>query len=311
MPLDDFQKEIQEIIRNNRTVSSPFAGGSVIQYHGIRLSDDQDIFTADDPDPIMRLDIQALEAAGLTVRVTKSRTGFRECLVMKPEVASATLQWTKALNLEYFAPVPDEDFGQRLHFVDLAVNKILAAADRRVERDFYDLWMLDKYVMPLWRMACASSGKLPEYGPLAIIENLSQNRVLTFSRNENQSSLLFTVDLPRGEPTRGLRVAINKARKLLPLIPASWLGKLQLCKNDRPVLDAEPVPTGEGSWVIPEQGGALPTFKGVDDMMVSSLIAEFGKYGIQPTRSIDLDAENDDNPFKIPDPFAPPTSHDS
>ena len=315
MPLDDFQKEILELIRENRTISSPFAGGSVIQYHGMRLSDDQDIFTAGDPEPVMRIDKRVLEDAGLTVQETKTYTGFRECHVIRPRISSATLQWSQALNLEYFAPVPDPDFGQRLHFVDLAANKTLAAAGRTVERDFVDLWMLDRYIMPLWRMACAAGSKSQDFGPLALIDRISFNYTLATRKNRNQSRVVHTTEIPKGEPNEGLFAAIDKARLILPRLPESWLGKLQLSNKGQPVLDKEPITIEGGSWIQPELGGALPTFEGIDDQLVANLIAEYGKEGIQPIDSIEPQAKNDvvedDNPFDIPDPVAPPNPFDS
>ena len=139
MPLDNFQKKILSIIQANRAAQSPFAGGSVIQYHGMRLSDDRDIFTSCDPEPIMQRDVKSLEATGLDVHETKSYDNFFECRVMIPGKASAILQWTRALGYEYYSPVPDPDFGQRLHFVHLAANKAIAAGGRMEARDFYDL----------------------------------------------------------------------------------------------------------------------------------------------------------------------------
>ncbi|MCY4184028.1 MAG: hypothetical protein OXC82_10295 [Rhodobacteraceae bacterium] len=308
MPLDNFQKEILEIIRKNRTASSPFAGSSVIQYHGMRLSDDQDIFTAGDPEPVMRIDKQALVDAGLIVQETKTYTGFRECRVMRPGISTAILQWTQALNLEYFAPVPDPDFGQRLHFVDLAVNKTLAAANRMEERDFVDLWMLDRYIMPLWRMACAAGSKSQDFGPLALVERISFNRTLSITNN-NQSGIAHTTKPPKGEPTTGLIDAIDKARLILPRLSESWLGKLQLGSKGQPVLGEEPVAIEGETWILPELGGALPTFEGIDDQMITALIAEYGKEGIQPIDSTEpqtnQDVVEDDNPLDIPDPFAP------
>ena len=46
MPLDEFQKSVIAVVSRNRDSGSPFAGGAVIQQHGFRLTEDQDIFTA-------------------------------------------------------------------------------------------------------------------------------------------------------------------------------------------------------------------------------------------------------------------------
>ena len=264
------------IISRNRTASSPFAGGSVIQHHGIRLSDDQDIFTAGDPEPVMQNDVKALNAAGLTVKETKSYPGFRECLVTKPGIANTTLQWTQALGLEYFKPVPDEDFGHRLHFVDLAANKTLATANRMVVRDFIDLWMLDKHVMPLWRMACAASSKSEEISPLAIVERIARNRQPAFTRQVQQSELLTTIEVSTSEVTENLMDAMDLARDILFRLPGHCLGKLQIASSGHPVLSREPVAGGEDSWIRPQPGGTLPTLAGADEAMVNALIAEYG-----------------------------------
>lgn len=68
---------------------------------------------------------------------------------MRPDTGTTVLHWAAGLSLEYFSPVPDEAFGRRLHMADLAANKVLAATDRVAMRDFVDLWMLDRHVMPL------------------------------------------------------------------------------------------------------------------------------------------------------------------
>ena len=294
MPLDDFQKEILDVIRQNRTQSSPFAGGSVLQHHGVRLSNDLDIFTAGNPAPIMQKDVRALAAAGFTVEETRSYTGFRECRVAKPASGTVFLQWAQALALEYFAPVPDADFGQRLHFADLAANKVLAAADRMVMRDFIDLWMLDRHVMPLWRMACAASGKFPDEGPLSLVELIARNRIPAFTRKTGQSRVITTVEMPEGEPTAGLRAAINEAREILPCLPGERLGKLQMNSAGRPVLDRKPVPVGQGSWVSPKWGGAMPSLEDIDREMIARLIAEYGPEGSRHTGKPDASGTRKD-----------------
>lgn len=283
MPLEDFQKEILEVIRNNRTASSPFAGSAVIQQHGFHLTDDQDIVASVDPEPVMQLDAQALRIAGFTVEETMSFEGFRECRVTKPGTGTAILQWAQALSLEYFAPVPDPAFGQRLHFADLPANETLAATGRVAMRDFFDLWMLDRHVMPLWRMACAASGKFPQEAPLSLVEMIARNLVSAVARDTYEAKILTTADLPTGEPTAGLRAAIDKAREILLRMPGERLGKLQLDDEAQPVLSLEPVETGGDSWVRPRPGGAMPAIEGMDGEMIAALVAECGEHGSRYT----------------------------
>ena len=66
MPLDDFQKRVIGTLMPLRSPDSTFAGGAVLQRHGFRLSDDQDLFHPDDADiaSVAKRDIAALESAG-------------------------------------------------------------------------------------------------------------------------------------------------------------------------------------------------------------------------------------------------------
>ncbi len=55
--------------------------------------------------------------------------------------------------------VEDDDFGCRLHDVDLAINKCLAFANRSVVRDALDIIEMDQKVMSLTAMISAVCGK--------------------------------------------------------------------------------------------------------------------------------------------------------
>ncbi len=235
----------------------------------------------------MRSDVETLVAAGFTVEETKTFDGFRECRIIRQGLGPTFLQWTQALALEYFEPVPDPDFGQRLHFADLAANKALAAATRMVERDFIDLWMLDRHILPLWRMANAASGKFPDEGPLSLVEMIARNRIPVFSRESHQHRTISTIEMPDGEPNAGLRAAIDRARDILPRLQPECLGRLQMDCKGQCVTTVEPVPIGQGSWVSPQQGGGMPSFEGIDGEMVQRLITEHGFEGSRYTGKTD------------------------
>ena len=175
VPLDEFQKGITTLLSANRDMDSPFAGGPVIQQHGFWLSKDQDIFSGSDVGDIARQDIATLDEAGYDVCVRRHYDGFLECSVVKPEEGAAILQWTQALSLEFYQPVPDDRFGYRLHFADLAANKALAGATRSAVRDFVDLWMLGRHVLPLWRILCTAPGKDRDFNPLSMVERMLFN----------------------------------------------------------------------------------------------------------------------------------------
>ena len=165
------------------------------------------LFTAGEErlDRLVQADRAALESSGYTVRPARSYSGFRECKVMKPMTGTTVLQWTAALAREFYAPVPDRQFGYRLHLADLAVNKALAASGRMRKRDFVDLWMLDRHVMPLWRMACAAPGKETDLNPFSLIEDASFNWSMTVRRDNPDDQLTLTTEVSLEEIGEGLR----------------------------------------------------------------------------------------------------------
>ena len=283
MPLDEFQKGVIAVISGNRGPGSPFAGGAVIQQHGFRLSEDQDIFTSGDAplDGLVRADRAALEAAGYSVRPGRSYSGFRECTVMKPAAGTTVLQWAAALAHEFYAPVPDPRFGFRLHLADLAVNKALAASGRMRKRDFVDLWMLDRHVMPLWRMACAAPGKETDLNPFSLIENAAFNWSMTVRGDNPDDHLVLTTEISFEEIGEGLRTAMREARLILRDVDPGCYGRLQVDEAGQPVPGREPA--SGGSWRAPAPGGALPAFAGMDSEMIAGLIAEYGEEGSRYT----------------------------
>ena len=273
MPLDEFQKGVIAIISQGRDPGSPFAGGSVIQQHGVRPRPDQDIFTVgEEPlDRLVQADRLALEAAGYTVRIRRSWSGFRECMVVKPMIGTTLLQWTAGLAREYYAPVPDPLFARRLHFADLAVNKAIGAAGRMRKRDFVDLWMLDRHVMPLWRMACAAPGKETDLNPFSLIERASLNWSVTIRRADPGDILTLTADISLEEIGEGLHLAMREARLILPDVGPECYGRLQVDASGRPLLSR--AITAGGSWKAPCSGGAMPAVAGMDSEMIAGLIA--------------------------------------
>ena len=62
---------------------------------------------------------------------------------------STKLEWVVDSDFRFFPALPDELFGYVLHPVDLATNKVMAAAGRREPRDVVDLVMIHEQVLPL------------------------------------------------------------------------------------------------------------------------------------------------------------------
>jgi hypothetical protein len=125
VPLDAFQRqvltEVLAVLSRRRTPSPPLAGGAVLQQHGYRLSEDLDVFNAPDVDvgATADLDVEALRGAGFEVSPTTRYEGFAEAIVAKPGAGTTKIQWVQYSGYNFYQPVPDPEFGWRLHFAVL------------------------------------------------------------------------------------------------------------------------------------------------------------------------------------------------
>src|ERR1017187_10951786 len=65
------------------------------------------------------------------------------------EDAVTRLEWVVDSDFRFFPTMPDDIFGYLLHPVDLATNKVMAAAGRREGRDLVDLVTVYTGILPL------------------------------------------------------------------------------------------------------------------------------------------------------------------
>src|SRR5438270_4795450 len=71
--------------------------------------------------------------------------------------------------------MPDETFGYVLHPVDLAMNKVMAAAGRRELRDIVDLVTVHETILPLGAVVWAAVEKSPGFTPEGLIAEIRRN----------------------------------------------------------------------------------------------------------------------------------------
>ncbi|MBW3243253.1 hypothetical protein KUV57_11150 [Epibacterium sp. DP7N7-1] len=283
MPLDNFQKQVAKIIAPNRTVNSPIAGGSMIQRHAFRLSDDADIFVKDeDVHALFQADKALLESKGLYVEKTKEYDGFIEAIVSASDddpMGVTNLQWVREGLNGFFPAIKDDEVGFRLHFADLAVNKLLACAGRKEPRDFVDMWMIDQNALPMWRVALAAPGKDIRWSPESIVEKVASNMV--FSRHEFEQEVDLLIDLDPAELLRDLTASIEFAREMLPQVNVFAHGRLGV-RQGQVVSDRDQV---DGtSWIDIAAGGNAELSGMNDDNLIQPII---NKYGIDGSRITD------------------------
>ncbi len=69
----------------------------------------------------------------------------------------------------------DDTFGYVLHPVDLAMNKVMAAAGRREVRDLVDLVTVHETILPLGAVIWAAVEKSPGFTPEGLIAEIRRN----------------------------------------------------------------------------------------------------------------------------------------
>ena len=103
-------------------------------------------------------DCDILTKAGYDLVVMRKRDYIVEVRVSRGN-DSTELQWVRDSAYRFFPLIEDELLGLTLHPFDLAVNKLLALAGRRVPRDWVDTITCSEDVQPLGFLACAANGK--------------------------------------------------------------------------------------------------------------------------------------------------------
>jgi hypothetical protein len=119
----------------------------------------------------------------------------------------------------------DETFGFVLHPVDLAMNKVMAAAGRRELRDIVDLVTIHETIMPLGAAIWAAVEKSPGFTPEGLIAEIR--------RNANHPAAEWRA-LQSSEPldpkdiTARLRTALAAAESVVARMPTAKMGLLFL-----------------------------------------------------------------------------------
>ena len=275
MPLDELQTAILKLLALNRTPQSVFAGGSVLQRHGHRLSDDQDIFHDGEVDlhGASDADVRLLETNGYACRRTRVFEGFVEYEVGTAHLGFTRIQWVQAGEWNFFAPVPDPEYGWRLHYADLATNKVLAAAGRKEVRDFVDLSLIQDSIMPLWHALWAAPGKDEEWSPGSLVERI---RAHAGFRQTDVERILSLDDINIGDILRQVRAALDVAVSVFPVLPPETVGKLFIDVNGDVLQDPMHVTVSGVRAVEPRRGGAWASGPDIDHAIIKRVIREQG-----------------------------------
>jgi hypothetical protein len=119
----------------------------------------------------------------------------------------------------------DELFGYMLHPVDLAMNKVMAAAGRREVRDLVDLVTIDETILPLGAVIWAAVEKAPGFTPEGLIAEIRRNASYPLSE---WRALVMTEPLEPAAIMVTLRTALGKAEAFVAKMPTLQAGLLFL-----------------------------------------------------------------------------------
>ena len=236
MPLSNIQREILRLLAAHRDPESYVAGSTYLTRRSDRFSGDIDIFH-DRQERVAcaaQQDVQTLKAEGLSVEWRLQEPTFYQVLVAM-DGETTRLEWVQDSDFRFFPTVRDPDFGYVLHAVDLATNKIMAAAGRREPRDIVDLVMIHDEILPLGAVVWAAVEKAVGFTPEGLI-----NDVRRLARYTADDFLRVASD-PPVDPAltmRRLRAALEEADVFVRRMPTDKLGLLFL--KDGKVVQPDP-----------------------------------------------------------------------
>jgi hypothetical protein len=279
VPLDGFQRGVLAVLSRRRTPSSPVAGGAVLQHHGYRLSEDLDVFNAPHVDvgATAEQDMEALRGAGFEVSPTTRYEGFAEAIVAKPGAGTTRIQWVQYSGYNFYQPVPDPEFGWRLHFADLAVNKVLAAASRRQPRDFVDLYLVHNFVMPLWHAVWAAPGKDADMTPEKAIERMRYHS--QYPPGELRNSVFAADEAALAGMISDVRMSLDAAEQIVGRLPRDTVGKILVDDAGRSIRSPGDVEATGQRTLAAAPGGTWPSGPDIDHFVIERMIERYGYNG--------------------------------
>lgn len=267
MPLSSIQMEALRVLAAARDPESYVAGSTPLNRASARYSSDIDIFH-DDAERIAaqaEADAATLRAAGFTVTWRRQLTYIHSASIEKAD-EQTKLEWAADSAFRFFPTVKDPLFGYRLHPVDLAINKVFAAAGRREVRDIYDLAVLQDMTAPLSALIWASVEKSPGFTPEGLIEEIRRNLVHPKSAWEE-----IAADVPIDPLAITARVgaALDEAAAFAAALPTEKLGLLFLDQGGR-VVAPDPARLGDYAEHSGARRGHWPTSPEIAEAMLAA-----------------------------------------
>jgi len=271
VPLSKLQSEILRVLAAHRDPQSYVGGSTPLNRNSPRYSDDIDVFH-DREERVARAveeDTAVLREHGYALEWLRREPVFFSILVRRGDETSK-LEWVVDSDFRFFPAVKDELFGYMLHPVDLATNKIMAAAGRREPRDIVDLVVIHEQVLPLGAVVWAAIGKSLGFTPEGLINEvrrLARYTEADFRRVASDPPVDPAVTMTR------FRKALEEAESFVTRMPTEKIGLLFL--KDCEIVQPDPGHLDEYKSHAGQRRGHWPT-----SMEISA--AMFERYKKEP-----------------------------
>ena len=233
MAVTAFQARVLRLLAQSRVAGGEtyIAGGLALnhQLRRPRISHDIDVFnnTYEAMLAAADADRSVLRAAGLNVVVKRERDFIVEVTV-SDGCETTDIQWVQDSAYRFFPLVEDELLGVTLHPFDLATNKLLALAGRRVPRDWVDTISCSQSLQPLGFLAWAANGKDLGLSPRYILEMAARTR---YVQSELDMAVVSDEPLDVAMLSRTWHEMIEAARQTIAILPPDQAGKAVLNKD--------------------------------------------------------------------------------
>lgn len=236
MPLTNAQVAALTSIAGARSPESYVGGSTPLNRNQSRYSFDIDIFNDNHERVALTADADAvsLVAAGFSVKWIRRLAGIHT-LEAERSGETVRLDWVADSDFRFFPVVPDSLFGFMLHPIDLAANKVMAAANRRELRDIVDLVSIHDAILPLGAVVWAAVEKSPGFTPEALIGEIRRNSLYPRAAWEELRS---SEPIEPDETMQRLRADLDQAEAFVVRMPTEKIGRLFL--KDGKVVQPDP-----------------------------------------------------------------------
>lgn len=226
MPLSKIQTDILRLLAMHRDPESYVAGAAALNRDAPRYSGDIDIFHGREERvaAAAESDARALAEAGYGVKWTRRLPTIYTAEV-SGQFGATHLEWVVDSDFRFFPVMRDDIFGYVLHPVDLAANKVMAAAGRREVRDIVDVVTVHETILPLGAVVWAAVEKSPGYTPEGLIAEIRRNSHYPAAE---WRALLSTEPIDPAIVTKMLRAALEDAEAFVTRMPTDKIGLLFL-----------------------------------------------------------------------------------